>query len=286
MQPRRCKLFTITNVVILMAFLMPCSAQPPGRGGPPRDQNQTGEGKIQWEEGRRGPRGRGGPLSDEVIDRVLEEIKKKKPEKAKELAELRKKDPAKFGEELREHGREHFGKIAREAWEARRKEGQEEFLNWLKEEYPEEARSLDTIRASGDAEVYEKKFEIAERKYGHIHRSWRWNPEMGKILKEDLALKELRDEIVERIKGEDKDSKKAELRTNLKRVVARRFDLIVRRKQLAYEELQKRLEELQKLIRESRDDLIKAQDKDYKDENVDKRMKDLLEEKQGFQWPD
>jgi len=282
MQPRWCTLFKIATVIILTALLMPCDAQRGGRGGPPGDQNQIGEDKIQWEDGRRGPRGRGGPLSDDIIDRVLEEIKKDKPEKAKQLAELRKKDPEKFGAELREHGREHFGKIAREAWEARRKEGQEEFLKWLKDEYPEEGKALATIRASGDAGLYEKKFEIAERKYGHIHRSWRWNPEMGKILKEDLALKDLRDELVEKIKDEDKDSKKAEFRTQLKRVVARRFDLIVMRKQLAYEELQKRLEDLQRLIRESWNDLIKAQDRDYKEENVEKRMKDLLGE--PFIW--
>jgi hypothetical protein len=221
-----------------------------------------------------------------MIDRVLEEIKKEKPEKAKELAELRKKDPEKFGEELREHGREYFGRIIRETMDARRKEAQEEFLKWLEKEYPKEAKELAKWRDEGDEELYGKKVELANRKYKHIYDAWRWNPDMGRILKEDLALQELRDELVVKIKSEKDSSKKKELRAQLERTVAGRFDLIVRRKQIALEQLMKRLEDLQRLIERSRNDLIKTQDKEYKQENVKNRIQDLLDEEGDvpFKW--
>jgi len=242
-----------------------------------------GGDKIQWEDGQGRP---GRRPDEEVLDRVLAEIKKEDPERAKQLSELREKNPDEFQNELREHGREYFAKVARQIWDERRKESQEEFLKWLDQEYPEEAKELAKVRETGDAELYGKKVEITNRKYRRIYDAWRWNPEMGKILKEDLALKEVRDELIEKVKAETDRSKKVALRAQLQRTVERRFDLIVRRKQIAYEQLLKRLEELQQLIKQSRDDLIKAQDKEYKEENVKKRMKDLLDEQREFNWSD
>ena len=88
--------------------------------------------------GPEGPRGRGQgrgrfELSEEDIDRVMEGVKERDPEKAKELEKLRKEDPEKFREELRRHGREEFGKIIRERIERWRQERKTEFIEWLEE---------------------------------------------------------------------------------------------------------------------------------------------------------
>ncbi|MHC4439594.1 MAG: hypothetical protein ACYS3S_19730, partial [Planctomycetota bacterium] len=52
---------------------------------------------------RRGPGRRRFELTDEEVDSILKDLKERSPEKAKELAELRTKDPDKFKDELRRH---------------------------------------------------------------------------------------------------------------------------------------------------------------------------------------
>jgi len=274
MELRWRNLFLVSTFVALALAIVPCNAQRRDRvERPQHDQNESSNDDIWAEDGPRGPRRP--PLSDEIIDRVLEEIKKDNPAKARELSELRKKDAEKFRTELLEQGREYFRKIFREQWEEGRRKAMEEFLTWLSKEYPEEAKELDKFR-DHDPELYNKKYEIASRKYRQIYDAWRRNPELGQILKEDYSLRERRDDLIEKIKNERSRSKREKLEDELETVVAGRFDLIVRRKQISYQELVKRLQELQKLIEEGRSELIQAQDPAYKQENVQERMRDLL----------
>jgi len=222
-------------------------------------------------------------LSDELIDRVLEELKKTQPAKARELAELRKKNPEKVRDELRKYAREELGKVFKELFEERRRKWHAEFLQWLKRNREQEAADLAKLEQTG-AEVYEKKLELVLKKYRGIFEAWRRNPQLGAILLKDHDLKVKRDELVRAIKTTKDPQKKRQLSEQLKMVLAERFDLIVQRKQMAYEQLLKRLQQLQQLIEKSKSDIAKWRNPQLKAESVQKRLKDLLESKGKFPW--
>ena len=213
----------------------------------------------------------------------MKSLQESNPEKAKELAQLREKDPNQFSIELRRYGREEFGKIIRERIDNWRKRRREEFLESLEKLVPEEARKLDKLKNT-NPDLYAEKYELALKKYGRIIEEGRRNPELAEVLIEDLKLKKRRDELLRNIKAAKSENEKKKLVAELKEVVAGRFDLIVRRKQIAYERLLRWLEELRKRIRESRGEIVRWRDDKLKKDNVKKRMQDLLEETPKFRW--
>jgi len=224
-----------------------------------------------------GNRGGGGPrqfgLTEEDITRLLEQIKKSDPKKAAEIEKLRESDPSRFLEELRTQAREEFGKIMRErmdSWRARRRE---EFVEWLKKEYPKENEELAALNANEEA--YRTKYDLLRNKYNRIFEEERRNPELAQVLKEDLELQKRRDHILAQLREAKKDQDKERLQGELEEVVGQRFDLIVRRKQIAYEQLLKRIEDLKKQLGESRGDIARWRDKKFKEENVKERLKEL-----------
>ncbi len=251
------------------------------------------EKNIWTEDEPRGP-GRGpgpgpgrGPrrfeLTEDEIDRVMKGLKESNPEKAKELAKLREKDPNQFSFELRRHGREEFGKIIRERIDNWRKRRRAEFLESLEKLFPKEAQELAKLKDT-NPDLYAEKYELALRKYGRIIEEGRRNPELAEVLIEDLKLKKRRDELLKKIRAVKSENEKKKLVVELEEVVAGRFDLIVRRKQIAYERLLRWLDELRKRLRESRGEIFKWRDEKFKNENVKQRTQDLLEEIPKFNW--
>jgi len=253
------------------------------------------DGKDIWtEDGPRGPRmmPRPGPgrgprrfeLTDEEIDRIMKGLKESDPKKAKELAQLREKDPNQFSIELRRHGREEFGKIIRERIDNWRKRRRAEFLESLEKFDPKEAQELAKLKDT-NPDLYAEKYELALKKYGRIIEEGRRNPELAEVLIEDLKLKKRRDELLKKIKAVKSEHEKKKLVADLEEVVADRFDLIVRRKQIAYARLLRWLDELQKRLRESRSEISRWRDDKFKHANVKQRMQDLLEETPAeFRW--
>ena len=232
---------------------------------------------------RRGP-GRGRfELTDEEVDSILKDLKERSPEKAKELAKLRKKDPEKFRDELRRQAREEYGKIVKERIEKWRQQRQTDFLEWLAKNLPDEAEELAKFKET-NPDLYDKKYELASRKYRRAFEESRRSPELGVVLVEDIKLQKKRDHLLGKIKATKSRSETKKLTGELQEVVGRRYDLIVRRKQIAYEWLLKRLEELQNRIKESRAEILKAQDPEVKKKNIETRTKELLQEKKGFRW--
>jgi len=246
----------------------PRARERPGRGGP-------GE--------RRGPGPRRFELTEEEINSIMEGLKKRSPEQAKELEKLREKEPEKFIAELRRHAREEFGKVVRERIEKWRQQRQAEFVKWLEKSVPKEAQELAKLKESSP-DLYGKKYELAWKKYGRIFDESRRNPELAKVLLEDLELQKRRDELLPKIKVAKDQKEKDKLTAELEEVIGHRYDLIVRRKQIAYERLLRWLEELQNRIKESRDEIIEGQDTKAKAENVKQRTQELLEGKSGFSW--
>jgi len=222
-------------------------------------------------------------LTEEEIDRVMKGLQESNPKKAKELAKLREKDPEKFRDELRRHGREEFGKIIRERIDNWRKRRRAEFLESLEKFDPKEAQELAKLKDT-NPDLYAEKYEFALKKYGRIIEEGRRNPELAEVLIEDLKLKKRRDELLKKIKAVKSENENKKLVAELEEVVAGRFDLIVRRKQIAYERLLRWLEELRKRIRESRGEIFKWRDEKFKNENVKQRTQDLLEEIPKFNW--
>ncbi|MBA7674591.1 hypothetical protein ES703_82811 [subsurface metagenome] len=291
MESSRVIILVLAMAAVVTVSVLPCSAQrrseekkediwvedePRGPRAGPRPGPGPG----------RGPIGRGSrrfELTDEEIDRIMKGVKESDPAKAKELAELRVKDPEKFRDELRTHGREQFGKIIRERIDHWRKRRQAEFLEWLEKPVPKEARELAKLKER-NPNIYAEKFELVWKKYGRVFEEGKRNPELSDILLEDLKLQERRDELLKKIKAAGSEKEKKKLVAELEEVIAGRFDLIVRRKQIAYERLLKRLEELRERVRESRGEIAKWRSDELKNENVKQRREDLLEETPRFRW--
>ncbi len=215
-------------------------------------------------------------LRDEEIERIMKSIKESNPEKAKELEKIRKDDPKKFQDQLREHGRDEFGKIVMERIDKWRKQRREDFLKWLDTNVRRQAEELKKLQ---DPDLYLKKYEIIRDKYWYIFEAERRNPELGKVLKEKLRVVGWRDRLLREIRGAEDENKKKELINKLKEAISRRFDLIVREKQIAYKRLRDRLEELRKRVEESQAEIDKLMSPKSKKQNVDKRVDDLLKQK-------
>jgi hypothetical protein len=224
-------------------------------------------------------------LTKEETDRVLKSLEKNDPQTAKELAKLRKEDPEKFRGELRRRGGEEYENIRREHGERWRQQRRAEFLDWLKKNYPREARALVSLKGR-DPDLYEDKLGVMREKYDPIREAERRNPELAVVLKEDLRLKDRRTELIAKIKTTQKRDDKRKLIAELEDVVARRYDLILQRKIITYEWLTRKLEELQRYIKKSRAEIADAKKSEVKAENVRQRMKTLLEGKKAFPWGD
>jgi len=281
METNRAIILVFAIAAIVVVAILPCHAA----------QNDD---KSIWTEGDdRGPRPGFGPgrgpgrerfeLTDEEIDRIMEGLKKRSPEKAKELADLRKKDPDKFREELGRHAREEFRKVVGERIEKSQAERRAKFLEWLAMKVPEEAEELAKLKER-NPDLYGQKYELVWKKYGRIYNESRRNPELEKVLIEDLRLQKSRDQLLGKIHATTSQREKGKLTEELEDVIGRRYDLIVRRKQIAYEWLLKRLDELQNRVKESKAEIRRAQDAKVKAENIKKRTQELLEEKKGFNW--
>jgi len=276
----------LRSVIFLLVMAALVLAPAPGRSqesGSKQNKEQDKDPKDIWTEERPRDERRRMELSDEEIARIIKSIRESDPKKAAQLEELRKKDREKFLAELRRHGADEFARIVMERIEAWRQRRRKEFLDWLGKNYPDQAKELTKAKPRG-ADFYNKKFDLVQGKYGYIYEAWRRNPELGRVLKQDLALKKRRDDLIAQIKKEKDDEKRQQLAAKLREVVADRYDLIVRRKQIAYDQLQKRLGELQKQINQSRAEIGKWRDAKFKEENVKQRIKELTEDIPRFKW--
>jgi len=267
---------------LTMIVNLPCYAQEKGK------EKEKQEKSIWVEEEPRGPRGpRGGPrwfeLTDETIEQIMKDLAKSEPAKAAELSKLRGKDPEKFKEELRTAAREHFDKVIRERMDARRRQMQADYIEWLAKNYPEEAEKLAVLKEK-DPNLYIKKFRLSMEQKERIFEAARENPELGEILKDDLELKEKVERLLKKIKSAGSENEKKELTVQLQQVEGRRFDLIVKRKEIAYAQLLKKLEELKKHLEENKAEITKWKDAKFKEENVKKHIEDLIKGLPKFKW--
>jgi hypothetical protein len=280
MELRRGIIVILIITAMTTITILPCSSQ----------EKKTKE-DIWTEDEPRGPGGvRGGPgrggrgpgryrTREEEINHFLKELEKSDPSKAKELANLRKKNPEKFREELKKTVREHWNKRL-ESW---RNRWRAEFLEWLQKAVPKVAQGLARLKDK-DPDLYAKKYEIIRNKYRRIFDESKRNPELAEALLAELELDERQEVLLKKIKAVKSEKEKTKLMVKLEEVVGNKYDLIIRKKIIAYEFLLKRVEELQKELNKSREDIAKWQDEKIRAQNVKERIKELTEPSLQFKW--
>jgi hypothetical protein len=286
--------------------------------------SQTRAGELAQEEQIGiAPPGHGGPMmgkgqfepTPEQMDHILAEIKEKNPQEANDLAKLREKDPNAFRMELRNHMREQFmsrmmeqrgeqGKSFENAqgrWQPpqgqmpqtpgpgmemmreKMQEKTDEFLKCLKDNYPDEAAKLEQLKKD-NPEQYMRALMISGKKYGGICQAVKDDPNLAKVLKDQMELRNKRTELLKQIKATTDEKQKKTLTTELEQIVGQQFDLIVKRKQMAYEDLTKKLADLQKEVNQKKTEVEKWKSKDFKSQKVKERVTELLNEKEKFEW--
>ncbi len=282
----------LTVILALCAFALPALSEQPGEV---QDEtvNQEVNRPVPWSE----------PdfFSPEHVERMLDRIRQVDPQAADRLQKLYNEDLDAFREESKEYMRAHWQEIfpnrmppgqqegegpghrGGPEWRERMNEMQkknEEYLSWLKENYPAEANELEQVRQENPG-LYIRRLMQSGRKYGPVAAAAKNNPALAEVLKQDIELKDQRDQILMKLhsaKPEEKDA----LAAKLKDVVSKRFDLIIKRRQLQQQELLKRLEDLKKQVKDSEKEL--EQWKASKDKEVDARVKELMAQTEQFHW--
>jgi hypothetical protein len=260
--------------------------------------------------------------SPERIERLLDRIAENNPERAKELRKLKEENPEQFRTELRELMRRRFeersGSHLKERPRHRGRKGKDEldrrasfgpppaggggpferggrshmrkrtaarhaeYIEWLEQNYPEEAEKLQQLRDK-DPDLYRRQLMLSVKKYGRIAEASRENPGLAELLKKDFELKRARNELVEQI-ADSKEAEREELVKELEEIISQRFDLIVERKQIEYDQLREKLEQLKKKVEESESKVEKWKDPEFKQQNIKTRVEKLIDDAQEFRW--
>ncbi|MBU1259789.1 MAG: hypothetical protein KJ757_06470 [Planctomycetes bacterium] len=185
------------------------------------------------------------------------------------------------GAEMEDSGEGPAGMMGRERMRQRMQARENELIAWLEKNEPEKAKELAALKTS-DPPAYTRRMMFEMRNYRQIIDAEQTNPALAEVLKQDLALKQKRNELLDKVKGATDEKKKAELTKQLKEVIGQRFDLIVQKKQLRYEELKKKLEDLQQSVNKSQTELKNMKSK--KAEQTEKHLEELLSQSEKLNW--
>jgi hypothetical protein len=157
----------------------------------------------------------------------------------------------------------------------------EEYIKWLEKNYPDEAKELAQLKQENPDRYLERLNESFE-KYGRLARADKNNPELAKLIRQDIELKAQIEQKLEQIRQSANDKEKQKFTDELQQLISKRFDNIVAQKQIRYQELNKRLENLKKEITKQEFELEKLKGK--KNEEVKKRVDELVNEKDQIHW--
>jgi len=159
----------------------------------------------------------------------------------------------------------------------------QEYIKWLGQTDPNRAKELAELKKE-NPRLYMAKVAASYRRNRRLFENSQDNPEYAKVLKEDIQLRHEVYRLLRELKTTEDQQKKAELQARLKDLVSQRYDVILRRKQFEYEQLLERLERLKVRIKESKAELQKRKTSEYKQQNVQQRLKELLEGRKKFNW--
>ncbi len=175
----------------------------------------------------------------------------------------------------------HSGR--RERWRERLERKHDEYIEWLKKNFPEEARKLARLHEKNPENLDEYIQQVIDSrdKFGEIMEAQERNPELAEVLKGEFELKRDRAKLLQKIRTAQGKQRK-ELMQNLEELVNIRFDLIVRKKQLRYEHLHRRLERLQKEVKEREAEVGKLKSK--KAQFIKERVEELTNKAEKMDW--
>jgi hypothetical protein len=248
-----------------------------------------------------------GPMEPHFVDRFMNRIEERNPELAEDLSILRREDPEAFHERVRElakrsriKGRDRMGRKKMNPNHRRHGKGDnlmpgrrntepgrgwlvrrwDEFKDWFQDNYPSHAEELEQMQQE-DPEAALRELKLVYRKYRPIMRAEEENPELAEILKDDLELKNHRNELLTEIRlaqGREKE----QLTEQLQEIVSERFDLIVRKKELQYQDLRERLEDLKAELAKREAEVEKMESK--KGQAVKQRIEELIGKTESINW--
>ncbi|MFA7485909.1 MAG: hypothetical protein WCZ89_07790, partial [Phycisphaerae bacterium] len=163
---------------------------------------------------------------------------------------------------------------------AQMRQKHEEYIQWLAVNYPQDANDLEQIREN-NPELYMRRLMQSIRRYGRIAETAKTNPQLAEVLKQDIILKDSRDQVLKKLRTSD-ESRKEALVKELTQITSERFDLIIKRKQIQHQQLLDRLEGLKEQIKNSEEQVNQWQA--AKDVKVNERVKELLSRTEKFEW--
>jgi len=203
-------------------------------------------------------------VSKERLDLIIKAASQGKAEEEKRLRKLYADDQEKFWGQIREffqrnrppargagpgpRGPNGPGPRGGARWRERLQRQHDELLALIKEYRPDLAARLTQLRESdkdSDRDKYFREFLAQRRIWGPVLEARkRGDTRLADLLIADIGLVEDRDALLREIHcaGEKRRQK---LMEELKEVISKRFDLILKKKRLQYEELRRRLKRLQ-----------------------------------------
>lgn len=259
----------------------------------------------------------GWPMPDEMIENFLNRLRNEDPNTADRLARLREDNPEMFAKEFHKVMREKWSQMQKEQpqrrgrsriqpqgdeqpqgrrWQkpptdgemhgpgsermAQLRQKHEEYIQWLQVNYPQDANDLEQIREN-NPELYMRRLMQSIKRYGRIAETAKTNPQLAEVMKQDIILKDNRDQALKKLPTADETQKEA-LVKELTQITSDRFDLIIKRKQIQHQQLLERLEGLKEQIKNSEEQVNQWQA--AKDEKVQERVKELLTRTEKFEW--
>jgi len=297
---------TIYKTIIVLTVVSTILCLMPARSWAGKKQ----PGKQQLQQAEPGRRMRFFELTDYGAEQIMKRLEESDPDKAKQLEQLRAKDADAFKAELREVMRNRFGRkwrrhergpkqgrisegpIGQRGERMQQRFGRpdmqggergKEYMEWLEQNYPENAERLEELREK-NPELFERRMQRGFNRHQRIIRAGKESPKLAEAIKESMELKDERDKLLEKINQAAGQDKKQQLIAQLEDVVGKRFDLIAKRKQIMYELLQKRLAGMQERLKNSQTDIEKWKNPAFKNENVKKRVQELIGKTESFKW--
>lgn len=242
-----------------------------------------------------------------AADKMLKFLEKTNPDEADRLRKLRDTDEKQFYEQIHDIGRsmrekysdmrrrrmaepphgsgrgfgQDFQERSRDSYMEAVRRRNEEFMDWLGENYPDKANQIEENFDSNPERAFRDLMPIIA-KYRDIFETEKKNPELAAQMKKDIDLRDRRDQILERIAAGADEAEQKDLTVELKQVVEARFDLILYQKQIRFEELRKRLEQLEKEI--ARQEAALIQLSSQRQEQIQKRVQELLDRDLQLSW--
>lgn len=216
-------------------------------------------------------------ISDEYASYILSDVEKQNPELAQKLYRLRNTDKQEFLRQLHEY---KLLKGVPENVDDTDKYLNEEYFKWAKQFFVEEADNLEAVKKK-HPENFERYLTVSRRQYGRIMEVHKRSPELAQAMKDDVLITKERGILLAKI-GRSEGQQREKLIAELKQVVDKRFDIIVRKKQLQYELLEKRIDKLCDKIKQQKDETQKLIEN--KEQKTKERLEELLSEVEKVNW--